>query len=53
VSDVRTGDAVTNQNMRAIRPGYGLSPKHYWGLLGKKYKEDYAAGTPINLEMFE
>jgi N-acetylneuraminate synthase len=53
VSDVKRGDAVSGQNMRSIRPGYGLSPKHYWGLLGKKFKEDYVAGTPINLEMFE
>jgi len=33
--------------VRAIRPGYGLAPKFYEQVLGKKAKKDISRGTPL------
>jgi pseudaminic acid synthase len=49
VSDVKKGDLITSQNLRAIRPGDGCSPKHISGLLGRHFKNDYALGTPMDI----
>lgn len=46
VEDVKAGDTLTPRNLRAIRPGHGLPPKHYEQLLGKKVKVDVPRGTP-------
>ncbi len=53
VSDVKSGDEVSRENLRAIRPGEGASPKHLESWLGRKYKEDYKAGTPMRAELLE
>lgn len=47
VEDMKMGDTITEKNMRAIRPGFGLSPKFYDRLLGKKVKKDIARGTAV------
>jgi len=49
VSDVKKGDLITSQNLRAIRPGDGCSPKHFSELIGKHFKNDYAIGTPMDI----
>ena len=36
VEDLEAGDVLTSQNLRRVRPGYGLSPKYYDDLLGKR-----------------
>ncbi len=46
--DMKAGDLFTKENLRVIRPGYGLSPKYYDILLGKQAKKDLKKGTPIN-----
>lgn len=46
--DLKAGDILTKKNLRCIRPGHGLSPKHYEDLLGKKIKCDVIKGTPMN-----
>jgi N-acetylneuraminate synthase len=50
-SDVKKGDLITKQNLRAIRPGEGCSPKYLSTLLGKFYKNDFALGTPMSLTL--
>ena len=50
VEDVKKGDVVTSKNIRAIRPGEGISPKYYRELLGKKFRDSYKAGTPMNFD---
>lgn len=50
VADIRAGEPFTGQNVRSIRPGYGLAPKHLPELLGKMALRDIAFGTPIGLE---
>ncbi|OSM02295.1 pseudaminic acid synthase [Magnetofaba australis] len=52
VADVAAGEPLTPQNIRAIRPGYGLPPKHLDTALGKLAKRDLKRGEPLALEMF-
>ena len=43
----------TEDNIRVIRPGYGLEPKYYHEILGKKSKVNINYGEPIKLEYFK
>ena len=47
VKDIRAGEEFTAENVRMIRPGYGLKPKYYEELIGKKSRRDIAFGEPI------
>lgn len=51
--DMRAGDVLTEKNLRRIRPGHGLSPKHYDALLGQKVKCDVKRGTPMSWTLVE
>jgi N-acetylneuraminate synthase len=53
VRDVKAGDVLTPDNLRAIRPGYGLPPKHYDALLGRKIVRDAKKGTPLSWDLVE
>lgn len=48
--DIKAGEVFTEQNIRIVRPGYGLEPKYYPQLLGKTAKKTYEMGTPIKFE---
>jgi pseudaminic acid synthase len=50
--DMKKGETVTPQNLRSIRPAYGLHTRHYSGLLGKKAVKDITRGTPASFELF-
>ena len=45
---MKAGEIITERNMRAIRPGLGVSPKYYDFFLGKKVKIDIIRGTAVN-----
>ena len=47
VQDVKHGEVFTEKNIRSIRPGYGLSPKHIKEVLGKKSSKNIQKGTPL------
>jgi pseudaminic acid synthase len=49
--DITAGDAFTKENIRVIRPGLGLAPKHYDALLGKPAATNIKAGTPLTWDM--
>lgn len=51
--DVKKGDLVTSENMRSVRPGFGMHPKHYFEILGKKYNKDLTKGEKINYNVLE
>ena len=51
VEDVKEGDILTEKNIRSIRPGYGLHPKHYVDVLGKTFINSYDKGEPLSLDM--
>lgn len=48
--DIKVGETFTEENIRIVRPGYGLEPKYYPTLLNKVAKKDYTMGTPIKFE---
>ncbi len=51
VQDVESGDVVTHQNVRAIRPGGGCAPKYLEHFLGKFFALDVQKGTPMGFEL--
>lgn len=51
VQDLKAGEVLTRENMRAIRPGLGLPTKYFDVLLGKKIVCDVKMGTPLNWEL--
>ena len=51
VEDIREGEAFTEKNVRSIRPGAGLHPKHLSDILGKKAAMDIKRGSPLRWEM--
>jgi pseudaminic acid synthase len=50
VKDIAEGEYFTKENVRSIRPGYGLHPKHYNEVLGKKANRPLSKGTAFKLE---
>jgi len=51
VSDVKAGQAFSEDNVRSIRPGYGLAPKHLANILGRRAGIDIERGTPLTWEL--
>ncbi len=49
---IKKGERFTAENVRVIRPGYGLEPKYYERLIGSVALCDIEYGTPIALGMF-
>lgn len=47
VADIMEGEPFTEQNIRSIRPGYGLPPKNLPRILGRKAKQRYKKGDRI------
>lgn len=48
VKDVKAGEELNEENVRSIRPGFGMHPRYYNNILGKKAKIDIKKGTPLN-----
>ena len=48
--DIRKGEFLTRDNIKVLRPGYGLHPKYYDDLIGKKANRDLTPGTPLSWE---
>ncbi|MBS4047994.1 MAG: pseudaminic acid synthase [Alphaproteobacteria bacterium] len=51
VEDIAAGEVLTAQNVRAIRPGYGLPPKELDNVLGRRAARAIARGTPLSHEL--
>lgn len=52
VEDIKAGDIFNENNIRVIRPAYGLHPRYYETIIGKKSKEDIKRGTPLKEQHF-
>lgn len=50
VRDIKAGEVFSEENVRSIRPGYGLEPKFIYNVLGKKSKTFIKIGTPLTLK---
>ena len=53
VQDIKAGEIITKENVRSIRPGFGLHPKYYNEILGKKAIVDIEKGTRFGFQLIE
>lgn len=51
VRDIAAGEPLTAENVRAIRPGLGLAPKHFDDLMGRTACQEIARGTPLSWDL--
>ena len=50
VKEIKTGEVITADHVKSIRPGYGAPPKYLDQIIGKKTLVDATMGTPVNQE---
>ena len=53
VEDIKAGERFTSDNIRTIRPGFGLAPKFFDEVLSQKAKVDISRGTALTDELIE
>tara|TARA_B100000446_G_scaffold137525_1_gene129920 strand:- start:21497 stop:22543 length:1047 start_codon:yes stop_codon:yes gene_type:complete len=53
INDLPAGSIVQEKDIRRIRPGMGLKPKHFDALIGKKLKVDVVRGTATSWDLFD
>jgi sialic acid synthase SpsE len=53
VKDIPAGGKLTFDNVRSIRPGYGLHPRELPHIIGLRAREDIPKGTPLSMELLE
>lgn len=53
VRDMKAGQRITQADVRRIRPGYGLPPKHLEELFGRAVNEDVNRGTAVKWELLD
>lgn len=51
VKDMAAGEAFSDDNLRSIRPGYGMAPKHLDQVLGRRARVAIPRGTPLTAEV--
>jgi len=49
--DIAAGEELTARNVRSVRPGMGLAPKHYDEVLGRRATTDLRKGTPLSWDV--
>ena len=50
VKDIKMGEVISEQNVRSIRPGFGMHPKYYDEIIGKKFNKDLETGDRLSFE---
>lgn len=53
VKDIKKGEKFTKENVRSIRPGYGLAPKYYDEIIDKTAATDIERGMPLSWQVIE
>lgn len=51
VKDLQAGEIFTKENVRSIRPGHGLHPRHLHDIIGRRAARDLQHGTPLTWDM--
>jgi N-acetylneuraminate synthase len=51
IADVARGEMLSEHNVRSIRPGHGLAPKHLYAVLGRPAARDLKRGEPLAWDM--
>lgn len=50
---IKKGEKITQNNIRSVRPGYGLHPKYYYEIMGKIVNQDLIPGTAMSLKFLD
>lgn len=53
VKDINNGEIITSENVKSIRPGFGLHPKHYHEIIGKTITKNVEKGTRFSLDLIK
>lgn len=53
IKEMKTGDVITSDAVRSIRPGYGLAPKHLEAIIGKRITHDVNFGSPVSWDVID
>ncbi|SIS74857.1 N-acetylneuraminate synthase [Thalassolituus maritimus] len=53
VKDLPAGHIVSENDIRRIRPGFGLAPKYYDDVIGRTLSDSVSRGTPVQWEAFD
>ena len=53
VEDIKIGEVITENNVRSVRPGYGLHPKYFTEILGKRLNRDLKKGMRMDIMYIE
>jgi pseudaminic acid synthase len=53
VKDTKAGELINEENVRSIRPGFGMHPKHLSEITGKEFKKDVEKGTRMSFELIK
>lgn len=51
--DIKAGELITEQNVRSVRPGFGMHTKHLKDILGKTVTQNLEKGTPLKMNMLK
>lgn len=51
--DMKSGELVSRENVRSIRPGYGIAPKFFSNIIGLKINRDVSIGSAVRFEYFD
>lgn len=53
VKDIQKGETITEENVRSIRPGFGLHPKYLSKIIGKRINKTVSKGDRLSLKDIE
>lgn len=53
IQDMKAGEVFTEENVRSIRPGYGVPPKYLSDVLGRRAARDIERGTPLDWSLLK
>lgn len=53
VKNIKKGEKFTKENIRVIRPGYGIKPKYYEDVIGKTAAVDIQCGMPLTFDVLD
>ena len=51
--NIKSDETITEQNIRSVRPGFGLHPKYWKDIVGKRVNRDLEKGTRFDLEFVD
>jgi sialic acid synthase SpsE len=52
IKNLKAGSCVDKDAVKSIRPGYGLSPKHIYEIVGRRLRTDVMFGSPVRWDQF-